>query len=87
MKISMVGFFVLLMTNVTQAADGNLNLSKSALEQAEIFGMCGTLKQLSQFQQRQKIPGGDDFIKLFLMDESSRFGLSLSQLQMLCRKP
>ncbi len=41
--------------------------------------MCGTIKQLSAFQETTKMPGGDDFLLRFLNTEVARLGKTLPQ--------
>ncbi len=47
-------------------------------------GMCGTIKQLSAFQETTKMPGGDDFLLRFLNTEVARLGKTLPQFLKEC---
>ena len=47
---------------------------KVMLVNAKVAGMCGTLKQLSAFQQATQMPGGNDFIVRFFNTEAARLG-------------
>ncbi|KHS87067.1 hypothetical protein [Pectobacterium brasiliense] len=42
---------------------------------AKIKGMCATYAEMSKFQQKEKIKGGDDFIGRFLISEGKRLEL------------
>lgn len=52
---------------------------------AKTTGMCGTIKQLSAFQESTKMPGGDKFIMRFINTEVARLGKTLPQFLNECK--
>jgi hypothetical protein len=43
-------------------------------------GMCGTLKQLSAFQESTQMTGGNEFLLRFISTEAARLGKTLPEL-------
>jgi hypothetical protein len=58
---------------------------KEALIETKVAGMCGTLKQLTAFQEATKMKGGDDFILRFFNTESARLGQTLEEFLLRCQ--
>lgn len=52
---------------------------------AKATGMCGTIKQLTAFQESTKMPGGDEFILRFLNTEVARLGKTVPQFLNECQ--
>jgi len=52
---------------------------------AKATGMCGTIKQLTAFQESTKMPGGDEFILRFVNTEAARLGKTVPQFLSECQ--
>ncbi|MGB5966680.1 MAG: hypothetical protein WBG65_14250 [Sulfurimonadaceae bacterium] len=52
---------------------------------AKATGMCGTIKQLTSFQESTKMPGGDEFILRFVNTEAARLGKTVPQFLSKCQ--
>ena len=53
---------------------------------AKTTGMCGTLKQLTAFQESTKMEGGDEFIMRFINTEAARLGKNIPDFLKLCEE-
>ena len=47
-------------------------------------GMCGTIGQISRFQDSTKMPGGHEFVIRFFNTEAARLGISFKQFLVNC---
>ena len=57
-----------------------------ALHVARVAGMCGTIRQISLFQNSIQMPGADEFILRFVETESARFGIALEEFLSNCQR-
>ena len=56
------------------------------LATSKFAGGCGIMSGMSDFQQRTKLQGGDEFIKRFVYAESARLGITVEEWVLSCQK-
>ena len=78
-------FAITIFTTPTHAQNTDAQAIKVMLVDAKVAGMCGTLKQLSAFQQVTQMPGGNDFIVRFFNTEAARLGKNLETMFSQCQ--
>ena len=78
-------FTIMILAASAKAQNDDKQAFKVMLVNAKIAGMCGTLKQLSAFQQATQMPGGNDFIVRFFNTEAARLGKNLQSLMGQCQ--
>ena len=47
-------------------------------------GVCTTFKHMAEYQEKNKIENGQEFVSRFIMAESERFGWSPNQMVEFC---
>lgn len=57
-----------------------------ALHVARVAGMCGTIRQMSLYQNSVQAPGVDRFILQFVESESARFGIETELFLANCQR-
>ena len=95
MKNIVILFFscFIILTPYMSQADKNSNLLNnissddmlSILSMAKVTGMCGMLKQLTNFQETTRMDGGDQFILRFLRVEAARLGVTIEEFLERCK--
>lgn len=58
----------------------------SSLYLAKMTGLCGSFRQMLEFQQTTQLPGGDNFVVRFIKVESARLGKTSSELLNHCKE-
>ncbi|ELI7924686.1 hypothetical protein RSE70_004013 [Yersinia enterocolitica] len=73
-------------TAAAQEQKDNTKFIQDLMLRSKLAGMCGAIKQMGNFQESTKMPGGDEFIARFLATEQARLNVSPQQFLDVCEK-
>jgi len=71
-------------SKIAKAQDNDTKMILMVVNNAKLAGMCGTLKQMSAFQEATQMPGGNDFLVRFIKTEAARLGMEMPTLLKEC---
>ena len=74
----------LLVLSTNAAANQDQAYFKQVLTAAKVASACATINQIELFQNAARIPGGDFFVKNFMLSEQARWGVTDAEYWALC---